>query len=71
MGPYTDTLGKPLVAGRQLDFTPFTTTLWAWLSRQILTQQRMQLANYHYQDNETKLVFLSRESLGVEDLKDK
>ncbi|KAK4817624.1 LOW QUALITY PROTEIN: hypothetical protein QYF61_021527, partial [Mycteria americana] len=41
-GPSTEPWGTPLVTGRQLDLTPFTTTLWARPSSQFFTQQRGQ-----------------------------
>ncbi|KAK4819900.1 hypothetical protein QYF61_014635 [Mycteria americana] len=39
-GPNTDPWGTPLVTGRQLELTPFTTTLWARPSSQFFTQRR-------------------------------
>ena len=38
-GLSTKSWGTPLVTGLQLDLTLFTTTLWAWLSSQFLTQR--------------------------------
>ena len=43
-GPSTDPWGTPLVTGRQLDLTPFATTLWAQPSSQFLTQPRVHLS---------------------------
>jgi len=43
-GPSTNPWGTPLVTGRQLDLTPFTTTLWARPSSQFLTQSRVYLS---------------------------
>ncbi|KAK4826053.1 hypothetical protein QYF61_004168 [Mycteria americana] len=40
-GPNSEPWGTALVTGRQLDLTPFTTTLWAWPSSQFFTQQRI------------------------------
>ncbi|KAK4816403.1 LOW QUALITY PROTEIN: hypothetical protein QYF61_016720 [Mycteria americana] len=40
-GPNTEPWGTSLVTGRQLDLTPFTTTLWAQPSSQHFTQQRV------------------------------
>jgi len=39
-----NTWGTPLVAIHQLDLTPFTTTLWAWPSSQIFTQEGVYLS---------------------------
>jgi len=36
-GPETEPWGTLLVTGQQLDLVPFTTTLWAWPSRQFFT----------------------------------
>ena len=43
-GPNTKPWGTPLVTGRQLDFTPFTTTLWACPSSQFFSQRRVHLS---------------------------
>ncbi|XP_074679871.1 sodium/bile acid cotransporter 7 isoform X5 [Strix aluco] len=40
-GLQTEPWGTPLVTGRQLDLTPFTTALWARPSSQFFTQQSM------------------------------
>ncbi|CAM9921516.1 unnamed protein product [Bubo scandiacus] len=46
-GPKTEPWGTPLVTGRQLDLTPFTTTLWARPSSQFFTQQSPVLHPVH------------------------
>ncbi|KAK4818658.1 hypothetical protein QYF61_017266 [Mycteria americana] len=43
-GPSTEPWGTPLVTGRQVDLTPFTTTLWAQPCSQFFTQQRVHLS---------------------------
>ncbi|KAF1629452.1 Serine/threonine-protein phosphatase 4 regulatory subunit 4, partial [Eudyptes filholi] len=43
-GPSTEPWGTPLVTSRQLDLTPFTTTLWARPSRQFFTHRRVHLS---------------------------
>ncbi|KAM9656645.1 uncharacterized protein ACIBXB_008917 isoform 1-T1 [Morphnus guianensis] len=43
-GPSTEPWGTPLVTSRQLDLTPFTTTLWARPSSQFFIQQRVHLS---------------------------
>jgi len=37
-GPSTNAWEAPLMSRHQLDLTPFTITLWAWLSSQFFTQ---------------------------------
>ena len=44
-GPSRVPWGAPLLTGHQLDAAPFTSTLWAWLYRQFLTQHRVFLSN--------------------------
>lgn len=44
MGPHADPWGTPLVNSRQLNFTPFTTSVWAHLFSQFLTQWRVCLS---------------------------
>jgi len=38
-GPSSDHCGTPLMTRCQLDLTPFTTTFWAWPSRQPLSRE--------------------------------